>query len=166
MLLAQTGTPSGAPILAFNSAVLTGNGTTTSASFVALTTNSLVMPTLPPNTTRIGRCVLVWETSATADNPTFALNTNNALTGLWILGGHYYQSTTAITNFLPVAVTTTAKSTAVSAALTAAASSTFYTYIVDFSVQTGATTETITLFAEISGGTLTVQAGSACGWYP
>jgi len=108
----------------------------------------------------------VWETSATADTPTFAFNTSSTLTGLWILGSHYYQSTSAVTNLLPIGVVTTATQTAFTAALTAANATTFYEVRVDFALQTNANPQQLTVYAKINGGTLTVQAGSSCSWLP
>ena len=165
-LLAQSGTPNGMPLTAVGSSTMTANGTVTSSSFVTFTTTTLALPLVPPGTTRIGSCDLIWETSATADTPTFALNTGSALTGLWIIGSKYDSSTSASVNFLPIAVVTSATSTAVSAALTAANATTFYHFHTDFTIQTnGTNTELITVFAKINGGTLTVQAGSSCVWH-
>ena len=155
------------PLVTGNTAVMTGNGTVTSASFVTFTTNTLVLPTVPISTKRYGECDIVWQTSATADTPTFAFNTNNTLTGLWILGTHYYQSTSAVTNLLPPAAITTATSTAFTAALTAANANTSYQVHVDFSLQTnGSNTEQITVYAKINGGTLTIESGTSCAWLP
>jgi hypothetical protein len=166
LIHAQTGTQSAAPITAYNTVVMTGAGTVTSTSYVTFTTNTLVLPIVPPSTTRRGYCDISWQTSATADTPTFAFNTNNTLTGLWILGSHYYQSTSAVTNFLPPAVVTTATQTAFTAALTAAAATTSYQVHVDFSVQTNTNPQQITVYAKINAGTLTVEPGSGCSWLP
>jgi len=155
------------PIVTGNSITMTGAGTVTSSSFVTFTTNTLVLPTVPISTTRRGYCDIVWQTSATADTPTFAFNTNNALTGLWIQGAHYYSSTSATTNLLPPAVITTATQTAFTAALTAANANISYQVHVDFSLQTnGSNTEQITVYAKINGGTLTIEPGSGCAYLP
>ena len=166
ILCAQSGTPSAAPVTAYNTVVMTAAGTVTSTSFVAFTTNTLVLPIIPPSTTRKGYCDIIWQTSATADTPTFAFNTNNTLTGLWILGSHYYGTTSAVTNMLPPAVVTTATQTAFTAALTAAAATTSYQVHVEFSVQTNASPQQISVYAKINGGTLTVEPGTSCSWLP
>ena len=153
-------------LISKNTTVMAANGTTTSTSFAALTTTSLVMQAVPASTTRQGECDIIWETSATADTPTFALNTSATLTGLWIAGSQTYGSTSTVTNFLPVAVVTTATSTAFTAALTAAGATTFYQTHVAFTVSTNTNAQTITLYAKINAGTLTVQAGSSCAWLP
>ena len=166
LLLAQTGTPSSAPVTAYNTTVMTGAGTVTSASFGTFTTNTLVLPIVPPSTTRKGYCDIVWQTSATADTPTFAFNTSATSTGFWILGSQYYGTTSAVTNLLPPAAMTTATQTAFTAALTAAAATTSYQVHVEFAVQTNTNPQQITVYAKINGGTLTVEPGTSCGWLP
>jgi hypothetical protein len=154
------------PILAGNSATMAANGTVTSSSFVTFTTTTLVMPQIPASTVRRGSCDLIWETSATADTPTFALTTSATSTGFWILGSQYSSSTSAVVNFLPIAVVTSATDTAVTAAQTAANANTFYHTHVDFVLSTNANPQTITVKGKINGGTLTIQAGSGCTWAP
>jgi len=147
---------------------MTGAGTVTSASFGTFTTNTLVLPIVPPSTTRKGYCDIVWQTSATADTPTFAFNTSATSTGFWILGSQYYGTTSAVTNInlLPPAAVTTATQTAFTAALTAAAATTSYQVHVEFAVQTNTNPQQITVYAKINGGTLTVEPGTSCGWLP
>jgi hypothetical protein len=108
----------------------------------------------------------VWQTSATADTPTFAFNTSATSTGFWILGSQYYGTTSAVTNLLPPAAVTTATQTAFTAALTAAAATTSYQVHVEFAVQTNTNPQQITVYAKINGGTLTVEPGTSCGWLP
>jgi hypothetical protein len=157
-------TESGCP----GTATLTANGTTTSSTFAPFTTNSLVLPALPINTTRHGYCDLLWQQSAsTSDHPQLALTTNNSLTGFWIEGSQYRSTTSAVVNLLPVAVVTSAASTAVTAAMTPAATGTTYQVHVDFVAATnGSNTETITVEGLTPGGTLTLVAGSSCSWLP
>lgn len=165
---AQSGTPNNLAATAVSTSVLTANGTTASASFVAFTTNSLVMPALPPNTTRAGECDLVWQQSAsTSDTPRLGLNTSTALTGLWIKGSQFRNATGTVVNQLPSAVVSTATTTGITASMTPAAINTSYQVHVDFSVQTDSShTEVITVFGLTTGGTLTLVAGSSCTWLP
>lgn len=162
----QTGTPNGSALTAYNSVTMTGNGTVTSSSFVTFTTNTLVLPIVPPSTTRRGFCDIVWQTSALIDTPTFALNTNATSTGLWILGSQTYPTTATITNLLPIAAVSTATQTAFTAALTAGVINTSYQTHVTFTLQTNTNPQQITVYAKINGGTLTVEAGSGCSWMP
>ena len=165
-LLAQTGTPRNLPTIAANTTVMTGNGTVASSSFVTFTTNTLVLPIVPPSTTRYGYCDIIWQTSALVDTPTFAFNTSATSTGFWILGSQTYPTTTTITNLLPIAVVTTATQTAFTAALTAGVINTSYQTHVAFSLSTNTNPQQITVYAKINGGTLTVEAGSGCSWLP
>ena len=165
-LLAQTGTPNNEPTTPVKTVVMTANGTVTSTSFVTFTTTTLPLPLIPPSTARKGNCDIIFQTSANTVTPTFAFNTNNSLTGLTILGSHYYQSTSAVTNFLPPANITTATSSAFTAALTVVAGSTTYQVHVDFVVFTNTNPQQITVYAKVNSGTLTIVGGSACSLEP
>jgi hypothetical protein len=163
---AQTGTPRNMPVVAANTTVMTGDGTVTSASFVTFTTNTLIMPTLPPSTTRAGYCDILWQESANTNSGTFGLNTNNTLTGLYIHGTQYYGSTTTSAYFLPPAVVTTATTTAFTASWPVVAANTTYQIHTEFTVSTNTKPQVITVYALTSAGTLTVKAGSSCAWLP
>lgn len=156
------------PILAGNTSVLTGAGTTTSASLAVFTTNSLVMPTLPISTSRYGFCDLIWGTSNVTGTVILGLKTSATLTGLQILDSKSYVATAAIVNFQPVAAVATATSTAFTGSLTATGTTVTNATHFGFSVITNASNaQTITVVGDITGGfTLTLGAGSSCGWLP
>jgi hypothetical protein len=151
-------------INAGNTTVLTSNQTTTSATFVTL---NLALPIVPVSTNKKGSCDLLWETSTTADTVILGLNTSATSTGFNIIDSYYFPTTTTTQNLLPGAAVTTATTTAVSASMTAASSSTPYNLHVDFTLRANTNAQTITVFGDITaGGTLTLLAGSSCGWQP
>ena len=153
------------PVLTGNSATLAGSGTVTSTSFVTFTTNTLVLPTVPINTKRRGFCNIIFQVSATTVTPTFAFNTNNTLTDFTVLGSQYYQSTSAVTNFLPTTGVGSATQIPFTAALTVPASTSYRQLHADFIVTTnGTNTEIVTIYAKVNSGTLTVITGSGCSY--
>jgi hypothetical protein len=148
-----------------------GNDTTrTTAATIgttAFSTTGLVLPTVPANTTKNGRCVVLWQVSTTSYTTTFGLGMSNAPTGLW--GGTSVTYNAAGTsNWLGFSQTATA-ATAVSTAVTAGAANTTYRTEIDFTLQTGVTNPVaVTVFGLVSqsSATLTIQPGSACYWLP
>jgi hypothetical protein len=155
------------PILGGNTTVLTANGTTTSATFAAFTTNSLVLPVIPATQKRYGHCDLMWQASSTSDAIELGLNTSATSTGFQILESLTYMTTGTPIFLLPPAAATTATTTAVTASTTPAGTGTSYLTHVTFSLQSNTNPQTITVEGQIaSGGTLTLVAGSACGWGP
>jgi hypothetical protein len=153
------------PIYGGNTTVLTSNKTTTSASLASLT---LALPAVPVNTNRYGTCNLVWEASAT-DNVVFGLNTSAAPTSFQLLWSTKYLATGTNASGFPIpAAVTTAVTTTVTASIAPTNSNTLYPVQLAFSLQTGATNPvTITVYGDItSGATLTLLAGSSCGWLP
>lgn len=147
-----------------NSKTMTGAGTVTSTSFVTFTTNTLVLPVVPANTTRRGTCALSFQGSTSAVTPSFGINTSATLTGLYVMGVHYYFSTSAIANALPIAPVTTATTTALVNNLVLAAGTTSYELTFEFTVSANANAQTITIFGKTNSGTVTVDAGSGCSW--
>jgi hypothetical protein len=148
-----------------------GNDTTrttaTTIATTAFTTTGLVLPTVPANTTKNGRCNILWQMSSTAYTATFGVGMSNAPTGLW--GGTSVTYAAAGTlNWLAFSQTATA-ATAISSATTAGATGTTYRAEVDFTLQTGASNPVaVTLYGQVSntGATLTIEPGSVCYWHP
>jgi hypothetical protein len=156
------------PIYAGNTAVIAGTGTTASATPVALTTNTLSLPSVPISTTRYGQCDLVIQSSVQADAVGIAINTNQAPTDLQILGSTLYTSTSAVVNLLPPAAVNSATSTLVMAAVALPANNTSYALHFSFSLKTtGSNAVVLGIYGQIaSGGTLSVISGSSCAWLP
>jgi hypothetical protein len=161
-----------APTTVTASGIVTGGNDTTrttptTIATTGFTTTGLVLPTVPVNTTKNGRCVVLWQMSSTSYTATFGVGMSNAPTGLWG-GTSVTYAASGTSNWLAFSQTATT-ATAVSTPATAGATGTTYRAEVDFSVQTGATNSVaITLYGSVSNasGTLTIQPGSSCHWMP
>lgn len=145
----------------------TARTTATTIATTTFTTTGLVLPSVPVNTTKIGRCVVYWQMSSTSYTATFGMGMNNAPTGLWG-GSSVTYAVTGTSNWLAFTQTATT-ATAVSTASTAGAANTTYRAEIDFTLQTGAVNPvTVTLFGQVSNAsaTLTIQPGSSCYLLP
>jgi len=161
-----------APTTVTASGIVTGGNDTTRTTAATIgttgfTSTGLVLPTVPANTTKNGRCVVLWQMSSTSYTATFGLGMSNAPTGLW--GGTSVTYAAAGTsNWLAFSQTATA-ATAISTAATAGAANTTYRAEIDFTLQTGSTNPVaVTLYGLVSqsSATLSIQPGSACYWLP
>ncbi len=162
----QSGTQASAGLTPFNTVILSGNGTTTSTSYAALTTNPLNMPIVPANSNRHGSCDIVWQVASTSTTPTFAFNLSAAATGLY-LQGSFTQTTTSVDNItLPIAaITAAATPTAFTTSLPAANANTNYHTHVDFDLVNGSNAQTVSIYAKVNSGTLTVEGSfTSCAW--
>ncbi len=141
--------------------------TSTTIATTGFTSTGLVLPTVPVNTTKSGRCTIYWQMSSTSYTATFGIGMSYAPTGLW--GGTSVTYAAAGTsNWLAFTQTATA-ATAISTAATTGVANTTYRAEVDFTIQTGATNPvTPTLYGQVSNAsaTLTVGPGSTCYWLP
>jgi hypothetical protein len=161
-----------APTVVTASGLVTGGNDTTRTTAATIGTTAfsstgLVLPTVSANTTKNGRCVVLWQMSTTSYTATFGLGMSNAPTGLWG-GTSVTYSATGTSNWLAFSQTATA-ATAVSTAVTAGATNTTYRTEIDFTLQTGATNPVaVTLYGLVSQSSamLTIQPGSACYWLP
>ncbi len=154
------------------SGIVTGGNDTTRTTSATIgttgfTSTGLVLPTVPTNTTKNGRCVVLWQMSTSSYTATFGLGMSNAPTGLW--GGTSVTYAGAGTsNWLAFSQTATA-ATAVSTAVTAGVANTTYRAEINFTLQTGSSNPVaVTLYGLVSqsSATLTIQPGSACYWLP
>lgn len=160
-----------APTTVTASGIITGANDTTRVTTTTMTnswtTTGLVLPTVPVNTTKTGRCVVLWAMSSTSYTATFGIGMSNAPTGLWG-GSSVTYAGAGTSNWLAFSQTSTS-TTAVSTAATAGATGTIYRAEVDFTIQTGGTNPVaVTLFGETgnSSATLTIEPGSTCYWLP
>jgi hypothetical protein len=154
-----------------SSGIITGANDTTRTTSTTMTsswtTTGLVLPTVPINTIKSGRCVIYWQMSSTSYTVTFGLGMNNAPTSVWG-GSQLTYAATGTTNWLAFTQTGTS-TTAISTATTAGATGTTYKAEIDFVVQTGASNSVaMTIYGETSnsGATLTIEPGSTCYWLP
>jgi hypothetical protein len=161
-----------APTTVTASGIVTGGNDTTrttasTISTTGFTSTGLVLPTVPANTTKNGRCIVLWQMSSTSYSATFGIGMSNAPTGLWG-GSSVTYAAAGTSNWLAFSQTATA-ATAVSTAATAGAANTTYRAEIDFTLQTGVSnTVAVTLYGQVSNSsaTLTIQPGSACYWLP
>lgn len=148
-----------------------GNDTALTTSMTIATTGftstGLVLPTVPANTIKTGRCAIYWQMSSTSYTATFGIGMNNSPAGLWG-GSSVTYAATGTASWLAFAQTATA-ATAISTPATAGAAGTTYRAEVDFTLQTGTTNPVaLTLYGEVSNtsATLTIGPGSVCYWLP
>jgi hypothetical protein len=134
----------------------------TSTSFVA---TGLVLPAVPLGTVANGRCTVLWQMSNTTNSMTLGFSMNNSPTGLWTVSDVWTSAAGTNQLLAPPDQTATA-ATAISAAATAGAASTSYKADLDFTLSTTSNPVTVTLNAEVTGGTLTLEPGSKCYWLP
>ncbi len=152
--------------------IITGGNDTTrttagTINTTGFTSTGLVLPTVPANTTKNGRCIVLWQMSSTSYSATFGIGMNNAPTGLWG-GSSVTYAAAGTSNWLAFSQTSTTAS-AISTAATAGAADTTYRAEIDFTLQTGATNPVaVSLYGQVSdsSATLTIQPGSVCYWLP
>jgi hypothetical protein len=141
--------------------------TSTTIGTTGFTGTGLVLPTVPVNTTKSGRCTIYWQMSSTSYTATFGIGMSYAPTGLW--GGTSVTYAAAGTsNWLAFTQTATA-ATAISTAATAGVANTTYRAEIDLTIQTGAANPVaLSLYGQVSNAsaTLTVGPGSTCYWLP
>lgn len=161
-----------APTTVTASGIVTGGNDTTRTTAVTInttgfTSTGLVLPTVQVNTTKNGRCVVLWQMSSTSYSTTFGIGMSSAPTGLWG-GSSVTYAAAGTSNWLAFSQTATTAS-AVSAAATAGAANTTYRAEINFTLQTGGTNPVaLTLYGLVSnsGATMTIQPGSVCYWLP
>jgi hypothetical protein len=154
------------------SGIVTGGNDTTRTTAASIgttgfTTTGLVLPTVPPNTTKNGRCVVLWQMSTTSYTASFGMGMSAAPAGLWG-GTSVTYGAVGTSNWLAFSQTATA-ATAVSTAVTAGTANTTYRAEIDFTLQTGSSNPVaVTLYGLVSqaSATLTIEPGSACYWLP
>jgi hypothetical protein len=141
--------------------------TSTTIATTGFTTTGLVLPAVPVNTTKSGRCTIYWQMSSTSYTATFGAGMSNSPTGLW--GGTSVTYAAGGTSSWLAFTQTASTATAISSAATAGTAGTTYRAEVDFTIQTGATNPVaLTLYGQVSNAsaTLTVGPGSTCYWLP
>lgn len=142
---------------------LTGTTAITASSF---TSTGVTLPQIPSSTTAYtgtwnGSCVINWQQSANTNTVQFGVGMNANPTNLVVTNkddpGAYAATVTTSS-------ATWTTPTAVSGTDTPSAANTTYTNRIDFQLRpTTTTTQTITIYALTSGGTLTIQP-SWCKW--
>ena len=160
------------PTMVTASGIVSGGNDTTRTTAATIgttgfTSTGLVLPTVPANTTKNGRCVVLWQMSSTSYTATFGLGMSNSPTGLWG-GTSVTYAATGTSNWLAFSQTATT-ATAISTAVTAGIANTTYRAEIDFTLQTGSTNPVaVTLYGLVSqsSATLSIQPGSACYWLP
>jgi len=133
----------------------------TSTTFTGM---GLTMPTVPAGTMLRGTCDIAWRASSTSYTVTFGVVASSAPTFLDVIATMYGTSYVAPT----ITTITGTTATAVLGAITPAATNTLYWVHLVLEIKSTSAQIAVSPQVEVSSAseTVTIGAGSSCGWLP